>query len=609
MAVTIDSTNMVTPTNGEADATTGWTGTDTPAAYTTFFREATGCLGYGTSNEDDDSYISITSTSFDDGAGNGKTLFGWYNLGLPNTEANIGFGLQLGDGTNRRVYAVGGSDNYGHFVNGWAGVRLDGRVLPATFRNPAGGAPNLNAVTEIGYGWNYAIAAFGKVDTSFHDVIRYVTNGLPALKIQGGTTGARGTFAEIATDDASTATGKAYGVCRVLTSGSKAFELTFGIEFGAATGDTFFDDSNFQLVIVGNNMSAGNMDVGLLAGTGTNLFSLQDGVLVGVGTASNWDLSAAFETMQFNRMSCTDLGTITFPTSGGTLRESTNCVFNNCGQITIGNNFTFTGHSFNGSTDANGALLYDNTLDNTNVSNLSFNSDGTGHAIYITATGTYTLSNFTYSGYGANESTDAVIYNNSGGAVTINVSGGDSPTVRNGAGATTTVVAGTVTVTVNTLSATGATISGVRVMLETAGAGPYPYQDSVSMTFAAGTVTVTHTGHNLATSDKVVIRGAAELDYNGVHTITVTDANTYTYTIAGTPSSPATGTPVSSFVLIDGETVSGTISMSKVFGTNQVVKGRARKGTNSPYYKSAPLNGTVNNASGAIITATMLLDE
>ena len=83
------------------------------------------------------------------------------------------------------------------------------------------------------------------------------------------------------------------------------------------------------------------------------------------------------------------------------------------------------------------------------ISSSGFVSGGTGagHAITITVPGTYTFSANQFTGYGAAGSTDAAIYNNSGGAVTLNITGGGgTPTVRNGAAATTTVN-NTVTVT------------------------------------------------------------------------------------------------------------------------------------------------------------------
>lgn len=72
----------------------------------------------------------------------------------------------------------------------------------------------------------------------------------------------------------------------------------------------------------------------------------------------------------------------------------------------------------------------------------------TGHAIRIATPGTYDFTNLTFSGFGADGTVTAAVFNDSGGAVTINVSGGTAPTVRNGTGASTTVNAGvTVTLT------------------------------------------------------------------------------------------------------------------------------------------------------------------
>jgi len=84
------------------------------------------------------------------------------------------------------------------------------------------------------------------------------------------------------------------------------------------------------------------------------------------------------------------------------------------------------------------------TNDPENITNCEFTSKGTGHAIELTATGTFGFTSNTFVGYGADASTDAVIYNNSGGAVTLNLPlGATYPTVRNGVGATTTILSPT----------------------------------------------------------------------------------------------------------------------------------------------------------------------
>ncbi|GAF72196.1 unnamed protein product, partial [marine sediment metagenome] len=99
----------------------------------------------------------------------------------------------------------------------------------------------------------------------------------------------------------------------------------------------------------------------------------------------------------------------------------------------------------------NVACLQDPTFGSTTgLHDTDFIQSGVGHAIEVLATSTLTGIGFT--GYGGTpgsnlvESTgsaDAAIFNDTGGAITITVVGGDTPSVRNGAGATTTVVAAT----------------------------------------------------------------------------------------------------------------------------------------------------------------------
>lgn len=75
--------------------------------------------------------------------------------------------------------------------------------------------------------------------------------------------------------------------------------------------------------------------------------------------------------------------------------------------------------------------------------NCSFTGSGSsGHAIRITVPGTYSFTGNTFNNYGANTTTSAAIYNDSGDAVTINITGGGTvPTYRNGTSASTTIVA------------------------------------------------------------------------------------------------------------------------------------------------------------------------
>lgn len=64
-----------------------------------------------------------------------------------------------------------------------------------------------------------------------------------------------------------------------------------------------------------------------------------------------------------------------------------------------------------------------------------------------------------------------------------------------------------------------------------------------SITRSGTTATVTTaTAHGLATGDVALIAGAAETAYNGEFIVTVTGSTSFTYDVAGSPSTPATGT-------------------------------------------------------------------
>jgi hypothetical protein len=138
----------------------------------------------------------------------------------------------------------------------------------------------------------------------------------------------------------------------------------------------------------------------------------------------------------------------------------TNNVFQGCGQIDPGK-VIFQDNTIASSTaGATGALLID--ADGTsNIEDISFISSGTGHAVYITSPGSYTLRGFRFSGYGANNTTNAAIYNNSGGLVTLTMIDSDTATVRNGTGATTEF-----TLTPYTLTLTGLIPNTEIVVLE-----------------------------------------------------------------------------------------------------------------------------------------------
>ena len=79
---------------------------------------------------------------------------------------------------------------------------------------------------------------------------------------------------------------------------------------------------------------------------------------------------------------------------------------------------------------------------------------------------------------------------------------------------------------------------------------PTLQQDSIAInriaalsaaSWASSTVTATAMAHGLANGAPVIISGVSPSAYNGSHTVTVVDANTFTYTLASNPGSYVSG--------------------------------------------------------------------
>ena len=278
-------------------------------------------------------------------------------------------------------------------------------------------------------------------------------------------------------------------------------------------------------------------------------------VIVNTGTRGQFDFSDAnVDTMQLNAVTFTDLGAITMPVQDVGNKFANNCIFNNCDQADL-QSLDCDNLVFNGTTDANGAIIWD-ADDNSeqNQDNLTFNSDGTGHAIYINidtaSPTTFDIDGYTFDGYARQDGTAGnrvfFINNPSDGDITINVTntqainpqaGGTGETISYelAAGTTSTVsIVQSVTVTITVIDTDGNPIEGAAVFLEeTGGTDIIPYQ----LTNASGQVTVSYSG-----------------------------------------------------------------------STPQTVTGFVRKGTISPVYKAATINDTISS-TGLSATITLVSDE
>ena len=308
-------------------------------------------------------------------------------------------------------------------TGGWIRVWFDISRTPT-----ATGGSGLNEAAAQFYALLASLPAVGGSSQNLvMDAVDYTTGG---LLVDSGTGGSPAVFDDFETADGANTTNK-YGV---MISRSGIRYVLARLTIGDATA-TVFNDSNETLIFLDQSlvestfmglsfgMSNASTDIDLASCTVRSAGATKGDLLV-TGTSGTMNLT-----------SCTlaSLRVITL-TSVCTL---TTCVIQLCGLITQ-SNAIIDGCTIDQSTGAVG-VLSDNPQD---ISDCVFISDGTGHAIEISATGTYTFSGNTFSGYAAtNGSTgNEAIYNNSGGAVTLNISGGGgTPTIRNGAGASTTV--------------------------------------------------------------------------------------------------------------------------------------------------------------------------
>jgi len=283
-------------------------------------------------------------------------------------------------------------------------------------------------------------------------------------------------------------------------------------------------------------------------------------------------------------------------------------VFNGMGDFTLGSSVTgaatftlatgsdviISGADLDGST-INGDATLDVDTDFTDIT-INGNLD-----ITIAADTVLDFSNVTVTGNVTNSA--------GSNTLTINASNGSSLTAGDaGTGNGETNIVNAVTLTVNVKDTSGSNIENARVLLEAEAGGAAPSDDSVTVSNVTTTATVTHTAHGMSTNDWVVIRGADDEYYNGIFQITVTTANAYTYTMSGTPTVD-TGTITATQSYINELTLSTGIATENVnFGTDQPVRGVARKSSASPFYRTGSISGTITSA-GFSTTITLILDE
>lgn len=536
-------------------------------------------------------------------------------------------GLKIGSGSAAHYeYYLWGNDNYPK-RGGWQLIAVNPNV--SGYRNATTGSPSLTGVLY----WSF-LADFSATSKSENIMIDAIDIGAGLHLTGGDGVSADGVFQDFVDTDEGTA-GNEWGY--VSTEGD--FILINGrLSIGENTSETAvatgFTDSAKVLAWRNGLVATGYNKLRLNLGSATTLIDISDCFFKGQGEENNaagrgytttedtrpqlevtgTSGSATMDGNSFDNFSTIDLnGAVTF----------TNNIIRTSGQIDLNaGNCDMTGTSVLESTvaaDAS-AVVWDSATDPDGyIEDVVFTKGANAHHAIEFGTSSptsITVRGLSSSGFNAADSqNDSFFYvARPTGTVTINVVGGTGNFSYKSAGATVVIVVDPVTtqITVKDIS-TGIVIENARVKLTVKDGTNFPFEDSVSITSATTTATVTHTAHGLSTGDWVKIEGVTNGEaYNGSKEITVTGVNTYTYTIASGQTSPATGTILATFMYFNELTnVSGIVTDTRSISADQAVEGWVRQGSpaNGTLYKEQPIDEIIDSVNGLTLNVQLISDE
>lgn len=388
-----------------------------------------------------------------------------------------------GSGANRDVFSVYNSQ--GGAAEGYVVVAINPTI--AAWREATVGSPSLTAVDHYN-----ASAQFVSGGAKSENL------ALDAIDVGSGLTytGTGGTFQDgVDTDQGNTSNRWGYA-CAVGTAlflrGTHTLGTASSLVFDSTGEFVFFPDGYHGPGDFGIDVDLQNASTSVTLG----------GVHVGLGIITTSDTRPDFtvtgtsgtclvpgQLLNFRNLSFTSACTVTGTIEAADIAQS-GADLSGARIITL---------------SASGvATINDATW--TNLSGATFVQGGAGHAVEITTAGTYSLSGVAFSGYGADDTNSASIYNNSGGAVTINVlDGGDTPTIRNGSGSTTTVQ-NTVGVTITVVDSAGDPIEGARVLVEAAAGGSLTAGDDIVTGLTNASGVAENTGFNFSGNQPITGR-------------------------------------------------------------------------------------------------------
>lgn len=418
----------------------------------------------------------------------GSVVYIWINcgiVGLLDTKANGGFRIRFTGATVTNWFEVyvGGSDDWPPAVSGgWVQFVIDvdtARSTAVTNGWTNGTVPTANQIQRVGWAGITGGTMPRMVDNTWMDQITVLGANTPGIIVEGR----NGGTTDWASADIATQLGVAVGTFIETTGG--AYKINTPIQFGINDTTThgftdtnavwlwdnqeFLPDDFYKISALGNSGGTTNVTFGVKSGTGDDATGSQGIIISAAGDGARWG-------MDFNDPNLDAIGFYGCLFQHGEIFDMDDpavsvisTTYSDCTRLNCGSDEQLRNIIVNANTLDGVAFAY--TYNPSVFVFCSFNfSDG--HAIYLeedTNTGnSYTFKGNEFSGYGgtggtnltpSSGSTDAAIFNDSSEAITLNVTEqGDSPSIRNGASATTTIV-NAISITLNNV------VAGSRVYL------------------------------------------------------------------------------------------------------------------------------------------------
>lgn len=420
------------------------------AANTDIFLQAAQSGGRRQSN------VTLNGFWLDDGAGQDISAAGIHvGMWVWHTHYGALTDLQIWLGTSTANYDqhdLTPSTDYPK-LGGWYRVWVDVSRTP-----DATGGTGLDETSARYFGLvNSLPTVGGNAANLIMDAIDHTTGGLLL-------TGTAGVWSDFTTSDENTT--NQYGVMRTVGGIYNVLaRLTLGSSSSLA-----FSDSGFVIVFP-NQPLVNDTFMGITCDLqhASTAITWTNGVISSAGTKKG-DIIVTSTTGSFDVSSCTFRGIRLFTLTSAV--SMLDCAISSSGQITAAG-ATLNGTSISGYTGAanSSAVVWDvNTDPDGFLDNMTFTKgSGSVHAIELGTTSptTITFNGHSYSGYNAsNNQDDSTIHvKRTTGTVTINVTGGDTPSYRTDGA--TVVINNTVTLTVTCKDKNGTAVQNARVAIYT----------------------------------------------------------------------------------------------------------------------------------------------